>query len=54
MTDSPRTKPEVDFYEGPEPTELVIIDLEEGTGEVAQRSGRGEAHRRRLAPLTAA
>ena len=32
MTDSPRTKPDVEFYEGPEPTELVIIDLIEGTG----------------------
>ncbi len=33
MTDN--TKPDVEFYEGPEPTELVIIDLEEGTGDMA-------------------
>ena len=32
MTDSPRSKPEIDFYEGPEPTELVIRDIELGTG----------------------
>ena len=44
MTDSPRTKPEVDFYEGPEPTELVIIDLEEGTGEVAQPGATVDVH----------
>lgn len=44
MTDSPRTKPEVEFYEGPEPTELVIIDLEEGTGEAAKAGDTVDVH----------
>jgi peptidylprolyl isomerase len=44
MTDSPRTKPEVEFYEGPEPTELVIKDIEEGTGEVAQPGATVNVH----------
>lgn len=44
MADLPRTKPDVDFYEGPEPTELVIIDLEEGTGEEAQPGSTVEVH----------
>jgi peptidylprolyl isomerase len=44
MTDTPRTKPEVEFYEGPEPTELVIIDLDEGTGEVAQPGATVNVH----------
>ena len=44
MTDSPRTKPEVEFYEGPEPTELVIIDLEEGTGDVATAGSTVDVH----------
>lgn len=44
MADSPRTKPDVDFYEGPEPTELVIIDLEEGTGDEAQTGSTVEVH----------
>lgn len=44
MTDSPKTKPEVDFYEGPEPTELVIIDLEEGTGAEAKPGDTVDVH----------
>ena len=44
MTDSPRTKPEVEFYEGPEPTELVIIDIEEGTGDVATAGATVDVH----------
>ena len=44
MTDSPKTKPEVDFYDGPEPTELVIIDLEEGTGAEAATGATVEVH----------
>ena len=44
MTDSPRTKPEVEFYEGPAPTELVIIDIEEGTGEEAKPGSTVDVH----------
>lgn len=44
MTDSPRTKPEVEFYEGEEPTELVIIDIIEGDGEVAQPGATVDVH----------
>ena len=44
MTDSPKTKPEVEFYEGPEPTELVIIDIEEGTGAEAQPGATVDVH----------
>jgi peptidylprolyl isomerase len=44
MTDSPRTKPEVEFYEGPEPTELVIIDVEEGTGDAATPGATVNVH----------
>lgn len=44
MSDSPRTKPEVEFYEGPEPTELVIIDLIEGDGAAAQAHDTVNVH----------
>ena len=44
MTDSPKTKPEVEFYEGPEPTDLVIIELEEGTGDVAAPGSTVDVH----------
>ena len=44
MTETPRTKPEVEFYEGPEPTELVIIDIEEGTGAVATPGATVDVH----------
>ncbi len=44
MTDSPKTKPEVEFYEGAEPTELVIIDIEEGTGAEATPGATVEVH----------
>jgi peptidylprolyl isomerase len=44
MTDSPRTKPEVEFYEGAEPTDLVIIDIEEGTGAEAQAGSTVDVH----------
>ena len=44
MTETPRTKPEVEFYEGPEPTELVIIDIEEGTGAVATAGAAVDVH----------
>lgn len=42
MTD--RTKPEIDFYEGPEPTELVIIDIEEGDGAEATPGATVDVH----------
>ena len=44
MTDSPKTKPEVEFYEGPEPTDLVIIDIEEGTGAEAKPGSTVDVH----------
>ena len=44
MSDFNKTKPEIDFYEGPEPTELVIIDLEEGTGDVATAGSTVDVH----------
>jgi len=44
MSDSPRTKPEVEFYEGPEPTELVIIDLIEGDGDTAAPGATVDVH----------
>ena len=39
-----KTKPEVEFYEGAEPTELVIIDIEEGTGAVAEAGSTVDVH----------
>ena len=42
MTD--KTKPEVEFYEGPEPAELVIIDVEEGTGDAATPGATVDVH----------
>ena len=44
MTDSSRTKPEVEFYEGEEPTELVIIDIIEGDGAEAKPGATVEVH----------
>jgi peptidylprolyl isomerase len=44
MTDSPKTKPEIEFYEGEEPTELVIIDIEEGTGVEATPGATVDVH----------
>lgn len=42
MTD--KTKPEIEFYDGDEPTELVTIDIEEGTGDVAVAGGTVDVH----------
>jgi peptidylprolyl isomerase len=42
MTD--KTKPEIDFYDGPEPTELVIRDIEIGTGAEAQPGSTVDVH----------
>ena len=44
MTESSKTKPEIEFYEGPEPTELVIIDIEEGTGDAATAGSTVDVH----------
>jgi peptidylprolyl isomerase len=38
------TKPEIDFYDGPEPTELVIRDIEVGTGAEAQPGSTVDVH----------
>jgi len=42
MTD--RTKPEIEPYDGDEPTELVVIDIEEGTGAEAQPGATVDVH----------
>ena len=39
-----RTKPEIDFPEGPAPTELVVTDLIEGAGRAAQRGDTVSCH----------
>ena len=39
-----KTKPEIDFYDGPEPTELVIRDIEIGTGAEAQADSTVNVH----------
>jgi peptidylprolyl isomerase len=44
MSDNARTKPEIEFYEGPEPKELVVIDLIEGDGAVAQPGAQVDVH----------
>ncbi len=44
MTDSPRTKPEPEFHAEPAPAELVINDLIEGDGDVAQSGATVDVH----------
>lgn len=44
MTDSPKTKPEIEFYDGDEPTDLVVIDIEEGTGAEALAGATVDVH----------
>ncbi|CAG7599409.1 FK506-binding protein [Leucobacter soli] len=44
MSEAPLTKPEIDFPEGPAPTELEIVDLVEGTGAEAQAGSTVEVH----------
>jgi len=41
---SEKTKPEIDFLEGPAPTELVITDLEVGTGAEATPGATVDVH----------
>lgn len=38
------SKPEVDFMEGPAPTDLVITDISEGAGEAARPGAQVEVH----------
>ncbi len=44
MTDTPLTKPEIEFPDGPAPAELQIIDVVEGSGEEALPSSTVEVH----------
>ncbi|WP_336658690.1 FKBP-type peptidyl-prolyl cis-trans isomerase [Leucobacter sp. USHLN153] len=44
MTDAPQTKPEIEFPEGPAPTELQIVDVVEGSGEEALASSTVDVH----------
>lgn len=44
MNDSSLTKPEIDFPEGPAPTELEIVDLVVGTGAEAAASSTVDVH----------
>ncbi|GAA2186858.1 FKBP-type peptidyl-prolyl cis-trans isomerase [Leucobacter alluvii] len=44
MTETPQTKPEIEFPEGPAPTELQIVDIVEGTGEEAFASSTVDVH----------
>lgn len=41
---SQNTKPEIDFFEGPAPTELVITDLVVGTGDEATAGATVDVH----------
>ena len=42
MTD--KTKPEIEFYDGDEPTELVVVDIEEGSGDAATPGATVDVH----------
>ncbi|KTR85704.1 FKBP-type peptidyl-prolyl cis-trans isomerase [Leucobacter chromiiresistens] len=44
MTETPQTKPEIEFPEGPAPTELQIVDIVEGSGEEALASSTVDVH----------
>ncbi|WP_440710977.1 FKBP-type peptidyl-prolyl cis-trans isomerase [Herbiconiux sp. YIM B11900] len=44
MTEPIGTKPEIDFPEGPAPTELEIVDIVEGTGAEATPGATVEVH----------
>lgn len=44
MSDTSKTKPEIEFPEGPAPTQLQVVDLEEGTGEEALASSTVDVH----------
>ena len=42
MTD--KTKPEIEPYDGDEPSELVVIDIDEGTGDEAKSGDTVDVH----------
>ena len=44
MSESKKTKPEIDFIEGPAPTGLVATDIEVGTGAEAVAGGTVDVH----------
>lgn len=44
MSENAKTKPEIDFPDFPAPTELVIEDIEVGTGAEAQPGATVEVH----------
>lgn len=44
MSETAKTKPEIDAPEGPAPTELEIIDLVEGSGDEALASSTVDVH----------
>jgi peptidylprolyl isomerase len=44
MTEFNKTKPEIEFYEGDAPAELVSIDIEVGGGEEAKAGDKVDVH----------
>ncbi|MCW2526898.1 MAG: peptidylprolyl isomerase [Pseudonocardiales bacterium] len=44
MSDFNKTKPEIDFYEGEAPAELVIEEIEIGTGDEAKTGDTVDVH----------
>ena len=44
MTEFNKTKPEIEFYEGVAPVELVSIDIELGSGEEAKTGDKVDVH----------
>jgi peptidylprolyl isomerase len=44
MTEFNKTKPEIDFSEGPAPVELVSTDIEIGTGDEAKPGDKVDVH----------
>lgn len=44
MTETLKTKPEIEFPEGPAPAELEIVDIVEGSGEEALASSTVDVH----------
>lgn len=44
MSETNKTKPEIDFYDGEAPTELVITDIEVGDGAVATPGATVDVH----------
>ena len=44
MTEFNKTKPEIEFYDGDAPVELVSIDIDLGSGEEAKAGDRVDVH----------